>query len=230
MVLNNSLAVFGTGKPALQKLLELKANKNKIYNFPYWVEVPGEPVIPEIINNQINIIAVGRLVPIKDYNQLIALTEKLLSCGINNFHIELIGDGPEYENLRGKILRAKFENFITLKGSQKNEEVIAALNNAHIFIHTAMWEPYGVVILEAMALGKVVIASDKTMAAVDRINDGINGFLYNNGDIDHLKRITENIILNHNIINQVGFEAHKTASEWKVTLAHQILNKAIFTN
>jgi glycosyltransferase involved in cell wall biosynthesis len=57
---------------------------------------------------------------------------------------------------------------------------------SRLFSPPARTEPYGVSVLEAMACGAIVVASDQTAAALDRIDNGVNGFLHASNDVNGL--------------------------------------------
>ncbi len=96
---------------------------------------------------------------------------------------------------------------------------------ADVLIHPALWEPYGVAVLEAMACAKPAIASDRTMAALDRIKPGINGFIHKSNDIEQLTEQMSFFIQNPDQITKMSREARRTAEEWPVERSVEIIKK-----
>ena len=55
-------------------------------------------------------------------------------------------------------------------------------------------ETWGLAVNEAMAAGKPVLVSDKCGCAPDLVDDGVNGFVFKNGQVDDLKDKLERMV------------------------------------
>jgi starch synthase len=98
-------------------------------------------------------------------------------------------------------------------------------SEADVLLHPARCEPYGVVVLEAMASGLTVIASDATAAAVDRIEGGVNGFLHISDDGDDLALRIRDIADRPDRLAGIGAAARKTADAWPSSRAVRIIRE-----
>lgn len=229
-VFTHAKAVMGTGVPALKALNQMGASHDKLINFPYWVNIPNINLsVTEGKKGNFSILSVGRLIPLKAFGHLIDLAVKLKNYGFSDFMIKLAGDGPEYQNLEKMIREKKVESHVILLGWLDNNDVLKEIQACDLFIHPAAFEPYGVVVLEAMARGKPVITSDCTMAGVDRIVTGKNGYLYKFGDIEGLAKIVIHLMGDKEDRNRLGRNAYKTAMEWHVDKALRIVNSILET-
>ena len=56
------------------------------------------------------------------------------------------------------------------------------MRRSDIFVATSDWEPWGLVINEAMAAGMAIITSDETGCAIDLVHEEVNGYRVNHGD------------------------------------------------
>ncbi len=134
---------------------------------------------------------------------------KLIIIGRDNInpYLEL----AEKLKVRDKIIYIEFVDKIS--------EYFAA---ADIFVFPTLYEPFGLVILEAMASGLPVITS-RTAGAAELIEDGKEGLLLD--DPASPKEIAEkvNYLIDNNLINRIGRNARKktekytwerTAKEW----------------
>lgn len=81
--------------------------------------------------------------------------------------------------LRGRVI---FTGFI---GDQS--VIFSIYSRSHILLVTSEYEPWGVVVNEALAAGMAVVASHITGAAIDLIQHGVNGFRFQSGDADELE-------------------------------------------
>lgn len=229
-IFHNAKAIMGTGVPSLKVLNQMGASHDKLINFPYWVNIPNINLpVTEGKKGNFSILSVGRLIPLKAFGHLIDLAVKLKNYGFSDFMIKLAGDGPEYQNLEKMIIKLNMESYISLIGWLEYEDVLKEIQTCDLFIHPAAFEPYGVVVLEAMARGKPVITSDCTMAGVDRIVTGINGYLYRFGDIEGLVKIVIHLMGDKDDRNRLGRNAYKTAMDWRVDKALRIVNRLLET-
>ena len=120
------------------------------------------------------LITIGSLLINKNHQLCIDVVFELHKCGYKIF-LDILGDGPEYDVLLKKIKDYKLENFITLYGKVDFPEHY--LKQASIYLHTAINEAFGLVLIEAMAAGLPVICTDAG-GNRDIIENGKNGFIF----------------------------------------------------
>lgn len=129
----------------------------------------------------------GANIAIKAFNELAK----------NNESIKLIiaGDGEYLEDAKLLVNKFKIKSRVIFTGFVRNEDTVQYYNASDIFIFpTLRLESFGIVIAEAMACGKPVIASD-IGSIPDVIDNGINGILIPVGDFKELARQI-NLLLN----------------------------------
>jgi len=73
----------------------------------------------------------------------------------------IVGSGPERENLLNLIQKLGLEERVFISSGLNNKELSLLLSSACAFLFAAIREPFGIVILEAMAAGKPIIAVDQ---------------------------------------------------------------------
>jgi glycosyltransferase involved in cell wall biosynthesis len=103
---------------------------------------------------KLNLVSIGNLVTKKNHTFLIDVAKILFDKKIN-FQLEILGFGYLMEELQKKIDGLNLNENVILLGNVGN--IPQHLNNANIYLHPATYEPFGLVILEAMASGLPVI-------------------------------------------------------------------------
>jgi glycosyltransferase involved in cell wall biosynthesis len=100
---------------------------------------------------------------------------------------EIYGDGP----VRADVLRAIAENglegVVEAPGFVESERVGAAIRRALCLLLPSRREGYGLVVVEAAALGTPsVVVRDPDNAAVELIDEGVNGFVASSAEPEEL--------------------------------------------
>src|SRR5208282_179819 len=71
-------------------------------------------------------------------------------------------------------------------GFKNQGELPAFYDLCDVFVLPSHFEPWGLVVNEVMNAARPVIVSDRVGAAPDLVSDGVNGFIYPNGDVPAL--------------------------------------------
>ncbi len=157
------------------------------------VDVVAEPPVDAGRNR--TILCIGRLDQEKGV-MLVAETAHRLGLPIL-----FVGDGP----LRGAVEALPG---VTVTGWISSEAVRHALDDARCLVFPSLWyETYGLVVSEAAARGVPAIVSDIS-AAAERIEDGVNGWRFRNGDPVDLARCLE-LIEDDELVSGAGKSAYR---------------------
>ena len=108
------------------------------------------------------------------------------------FKIVYVGDGEEKRNVERSFRKAKSHGKLLFTGRISRESVISYLKESDVFVMISKGEIFGLVYLEAMALGCITIAS-RHEGLDGIIEDGVNGFLCEAGNTDELEAIIRRI-------------------------------------
>ena len=127
----------------------------------------------------INVVSVGRLHPMKGYDRLIEAIDKIKKEEQlpNNFILRIYGDGPARADLEKMIISKKLEKNVMLMGQTMNP--YKYLKDSDLFILPSYYEPFGLVMVEAMTVGVPVLAT-KNAATSKIINNKENGYITDN--------------------------------------------------
>jgi len=123
----------------------------------------------------LKISAVGHPHKQKDYPNLINAVEILINKKNINCQVIIAGEGPERNNIEDLIHQKKLTNAITLVGFIPNP--ISLIAESDLFVLSSSYEGFGMVIVEALSLGKTVVSTDCPSGPSDIIGDNQFGYL-----------------------------------------------------
>ncbi|WP_318519186.1 glycosyltransferase [Photobacterium leiognathi] len=152
--------------------------------------------INDFSNRNVDIIAVGRLNPIKRFEDVISI------ANITNYKTEIYGSGDDLNRLL-----ALCNNDKIFQGS--TPDIYSKMANSKILLVTSIRESFSMVILEAMAMGCIVVSYNCPTGPSELIKDGFNGFLIKNGDVNAMKNKCIDIIENKIDVNLIQSNAIK---------------------
>jgi glycosyltransferase involved in cell wall biosynthesis len=135
-------------------------------------------------------LAVGRLHPVKDHAFLVRACARLRDQGLD-FCCEIAGEGPERHRLESLIRELGLEKRVMLLGHASAEKTNSLYLRADLVVMTSRSEGIPLVLMEAMARGKLVLAPAIT-GIPELVTSGQTGFLYKPGSMtDFIKQLTK---------------------------------------
>jgi colanic acid/amylovoran biosynthesis glycosyltransferase len=155
------------------------------------------PLTPSRLGSggRLNLLAVGRLHAVKDHAFLLRACAELQARGMD-FDCSIAGDGPERERLQKQMRQCHLQDRVTLLGHVPRQQMNSLYDRADIVVLTSRSEGLPLVLMEAMARGKIVLAPAIT-AIPELVIPGKTGFLYQPGSlpafIDQLLSIASRI-------------------------------------
>jgi glycosyltransferase involved in cell wall biosynthesis len=93
----------------------------------------------------------------------------------------------------------------------KLPEVYAA---SDLLVHPAEWEPYGLIVNEAMVCGVPVIVSDRVGASCDLVQEGVTGFTYPWGKVEKLAELLRETLSDRQRMQWLGQAAQQRMQTW----------------
>jgi colanic acid/amylovoran biosynthesis glycosyltransferase len=136
-------------------------------------------------------LAVGRLHPVKNYAFLLLACRELKDRGIR-FACRIAGEGRERSALERLIGRLDLHTEVRLLGHLSRDQLHAVYEEATLVVLTSRSEGIPVVLMEAMAHGKTVLAPAIT-GIPELVCDGKTGFLYRPGCLEDFVTQVERI-------------------------------------
>ena len=163
---------------------------------------------------EIILISVGRLVDRKNHLFLIDVMKNLLKQK-NNIKLFIIGFGKNKIKIENKIITEELNDKVFLIESTENIEEY--YNNADIYVHSAIYEPFGLVLLEANAAGLPVVCLNGKGNSDIIINDK-NGYIINDNNINTFSNTILKIIYNPSLYNELSKNSIEFAKKFDIEI------------
>ncbi len=141
------------------------------------------------------------------------------ACKGRIFTLEMVGDGGMMEALRQQVAEAGLQGKVSLCGRVSRNEVVEKLDKADVFILISRLEVFGLVYIEAMARGCIVVAS-RCEGMEGIIEDGVNGFFCEAGNSEELANVVRRI-------QSLSDEQRATISANAQATARQLTDKKV---
>lgn len=133
------------------------------------------------VRRGLSLLAVGRLHAVKDHAFLVRACACLRDLGLE-FECLIAGDGPERERLELLIREKALEQRVRLLGHVESPQMDFLYRHADVVALTSRSEGIPLVLMEAMARGRIVIAPAIT-GIPELVIPGKTGFLYDPGSL-----------------------------------------------
>lgn len=197
------ISVAETVKERFMQIADLKDSKCEVlYNVNetgYIIEKSHDK--QDIIKKScgiFNLVSVGRLIPVKCFEQLINIHKRLVDAGIKN-NLYIVGEGPEHQNLQRQIDELNLNDTCNLLGFDENP--YKYVSNADLFVCSSNKEGFSTSVTEALVLGVPVVSTNVSGAKELLGNENEFGVVT---DIDEdtlyngiLRMLTEKDLLEH---------------------------------
>ena len=130
------------------------------------------------------------------------------------FEMTYIGEGDDKKQIQKRFDELGCNGKLTFTGRIPREDVIQYLKQSDVFVMISRGEIFGLVYLEAMALGCITIAARHE--GIDGIiEDGVNGFLCEAGNADELASIITKIRkMSPDELKAMSYKAKETAQAY----------------
>jgi glycosyltransferase involved in cell wall biosynthesis len=163
-------------------------------------------------NSNHHLINVGNFISKKNQAFLIDVVSGMRDKGIY-VPLTLLGDGITKRETEGKVKKQGLSDQIIFKG--KTDDVKSELLHSTIYVHSALYEPFGLVLVEAMASGLPVVSLDG-VGNRDLIRDGENGFLVDQGDQARFVQCIINLMSDSQLYQKFQKAGYQTAKQYDI--------------
>lgn len=164
------------------------------------VSVIGGTPLERVSHDATVVGTVGTLTPAKNHDAILDLAERMSESDV---HFAIAGDGPRRQELVDSISDRNLPN-VSLIGELNVEVVPSFLSTVDIYFQPSYREGLCITVIEAMAAGKPIVASDAGEIP-NNVEHGKHGFVTNATDISgfesYVRRLMEDMTLRNDLGN-----------------------------
>jgi glycosyltransferase involved in cell wall biosynthesis len=142
------------------------------------------------------------------------LLEAFGRANVPNSHLVFVGDGPERSNLECRAKLLGLEGRVRFLGFLNQSQLPSAYCAADLFVLPSLFEPFGLVVNEAMLCGLPVAVSDRVGARFDLVRPNENGYVFPVGDVEALTGILKEVLPDATKRARLGAAARQRMETW----------------
>ena len=163
------------------------------------------------LGNEPCVLFVGSLIPRKGLPFLVEAAKKVVRDQADTKFL-IVGDGPLRNQLLDSLKTANLSGNFKFLGNLKDNLLPAVYNCADVFVLPSIQEGQGIVLLEAQASGKPVVAFD-IGGVNETVQNNKTGFLVNRGNVDALADALLKLLTNKELSEKMGSNGNRFVSE-----------------
>jgi glycosyltransferase involved in cell wall biosynthesis len=133
---------------------------------------------------------------------------------ISNSYLVYAGDGVLRRELEREAADLHVQEGVRFLGFQNQSALPQVYCSSDLMVLPSEYEPFGVVVGEAMLCGCPVIVSDRVGARFDLVRENSTGFVYPAGDVDALKTVLCRAIESRDRLRHMGKAARERMLQW----------------
>lgn len=206
---------FTTPNEHLSELLTSKFGvpAERVIRLPNGVERIVPPDVEAPSNAVLRLIAVGRLVKLKNHMMLVEAAIQSENAG---FEVLIVGEGPLKSQLRDRIISLRLKN-VTLISEVSKVELYELIAGSHCLVHPSMSEGMPNVVMEALALGRPCLVSDIPVHR-EIIEESITGWTFDPLSPSDLRRRIDSIVGARYLLARMAKDCRKSAERFSLDL------------
>lgn len=171
---------------------------------------------------------VGRLVPVKGVDLLLRAVKSLSETGLS-VQLSIVGDGPSHRQLMQTVKTLGIERQVEFLGWVAPSQLFANVYpSASVLILPSLSEGVPKVLLEAMAVGLPVVASN-VGGIPDLVKHGVTGLLVSPGCVQDLASAIRCLMEDPGLQSRLGQNAWRAARRYTVETQGRVMREWIRT-
>jgi glycosyltransferase involved in cell wall biosynthesis len=155
------------------------------------------------------------------------LLHAFASAAIPNAKLIFAGDGAQRAELEQQAAALNLSDKVQFLGFVNQSQLPKLYKAADLMVIPSRYEPFGLVVNEAMLCGCPVVASDRVGAVRDLITHGETGYVYPCGDVNALAMLFKNIFADPTRLHSVQQNALQRIKTWTPQASADALVSAV---
>ena len=164
------------------------------------------------LQDKVVFVAVGRLYWFKDFANLLKAFAPI-AARFPETVLMIVGQGVDREELERQAVELGIAKQTIFTGYRSDIAKILAASD--IFVHSSLEESFGMVHVEAFALGKPIISTSVGIAA-EIVKDNVNGFLVPPQNVSAMQKALEQMLSCRERWTEMGRNGEEKASEFAI--------------
>ncbi|MEQ8994948.1 MAG: glycosyltransferase family 4 protein [Coleofasciculus sp. B1-GNL1-01] len=148
-------------------------------------------------------------------------------ANVSGSYLVFAGEGPLRIELEAAAKALQLSERVKFLGFVNQSHMPSIYRSADLFILPSEYEPFGVVVNEAMLCGCPVTVSDQVGARYDLIHPSETGIVYPCGNVDALAAILQSLLPDKKRLKRMGEAAYQRMKTWSPRENVEALVKAI---
>lgn len=173
------------------------------------------------------ILFVHRLTPVKRFYLQLPYVIEREEFRKQNALLIIVGNGPDYNRVCTQVEQSNYKDLVKVIGTVPNREIMDYYKIADVFINPSYSEGFPRVILEAMACGLPVVASD-VGGTCDIVGELQRQFIFDKDDRDCFREAVLTLLKNPEIRSQISQENQRTVKAYSTEMVSEMYISKIF--
>jgi glycosyltransferase involved in cell wall biosynthesis len=199
-----------------QEIGQVESGKSQVRTSPF--PLSPSPFVPVILH-------VGRLKRYKATDHLLRAARVLKDNG-HRFEVVIVGSGDDEPRLKAISQKLGLDDTVQFAGFVSEAEKLRWYQEATVLTENSVKEGWGLIVLEANACGTPVVVA-RSPGLVDSSRDGVNGLMYDYGDVPALAEKLERLLTDEALRTRLGQQAIDWAKQWTWDGAAEAMERAI---
>ena len=235
-ILKHSDAIFAMGTKAYNSSIEIGVTHDKLFMYPqcaldYSNQFTGVIKDKLGLQNKKVILYVGRVEKLKGIDYLLK-SFSMLNNEDDQVFLIIVGDGADKSDFEKLSNQLDIKNIIFV-GAIDKKEIASYYEACDVFVLPSIFykhscEGWGLVINEAMAFGKPIVTTNAVGAAMDLVENGVNGFVVGEKNTNELYSAMKYILSMEEIRVNMGKASRKIFEEKNnYNKMHEVMSNSI---
>lgn len=169
---------------------------------------------------------VGGVVPRKGVKCLLEACKQLKATGHSKFNVLVVGDGSQFAELQAFTRQHQLDDCVIWVGRVNYDDIGTYFHHADVFVLPTLEDTWGMVVLEAMLMGKAILCSTGAGAS-ELVQEGKNGYCFAPEQPQELAAAMELLLTNPDQIAAMGQRSQAIMQQYTPQAAAEAMAKVI---